>query len=123
MTTITLEVPESMVQRLNAERDRLPEALEWALKALPPRRSSPAPVAATPVMVFIEMIDFLATHPSTEQILAYKISPEAQARLEELLGKNREEDMTEAESAELDWYEYVHEIMTRLKAQSRTAVN
>lgn len=38
-----------------------------------------------------------------------------------LLEKNREMGLNETESAELDWYEYVHDIMTRLKAQTRPA--
>ena len=67
------------------------------------------------------MVEFLSSRPTPEQILAFKISPHAQARLAELLEKNREEGLTEAESAELDWYEYVHNIMTRLKAQARPA--
>ena len=120
MTTITLEVPDDLAQRLADERERLPEMLRWALSQLPPRLAHhPASTASlTPTLAFDEMIEFLASHPTPEQILAFRISPRAQARLAELLEKNREDGLTESESAELDWYEYVHDIMTRLKAQA-----
>ncbi len=118
MGTITLEVSDDLAQRLEAEQDRLPQALEWALELLP-ARPAPSPAESTaPPLAFTEMIEFLSSNPTPEEIRAFKISPRAQSRLAELLEKNREEGLTEAESAELDWYEYVHDIMTRLKAQA-----
>ncbi len=65
------------------------------------------------------MIAFLSSQPTPEQIWAFKISAQAQARLSALLEKNRESGLNEVENAELDWYEYVHDIMARLKAQTR----
>ncbi len=119
MSTITLEVPNRLAQRLNFERDRLPQVLELALRQLPPRPVNTAPVAVAPARAFTEMIEFLSGHPTIEQILGFRISPQAQALLSDLLEKNREIGLNEAESAELDWYEYVHDIMARLKAQVR----
>jgi hypothetical protein len=121
MATITLEVSDELAQRLRVEQDRLPQVLVWALKRLPPRPIIPAPVIAPPALAFNEMIEFLSSHPTPEQILAFKISSQAQARLSALLEKNREMGLSEVENAELDWYEYVHDIMTRLKAQVRLA--
>lgn len=121
MATITLEVSDELAQRLRVEQDRLPQVLVWALKRLPPRHIIPAPVIAPPALAFNEMIEFLSSHPTPEQILAFKISSQAQARLSALLEKNREMGLSEVENAELDWYEYVHDIMTRLKAQVRLA--
>jgi hypothetical protein len=69
-------------------------------------------------MVFEEMLEFLGSHPTPQQIRAFKISPAAQARLSELLEKNTEEGLTDSENAELDWYERVHDMMTWLKAQA-----
>ena len=122
MRTITLEVPDELAQRLDAELDRLPYILAWVFNLLsaPPTVSSPA--TAFPELAFTEMMEFLSSHPTPEQILAFQISPRAQARLAELLEKNWEEELSEAEHAELDWYGYVHDIMTRLKAQARPAL-
>jgi hypothetical protein len=121
MSTITLEVPSKLAQRLSFERDRLPQVLELALRHLPPRPAMTTPVAVAPAQAFTEMIEFLSSHPTPEQILGFRISPQAQAHLSDLLEKNREMGLNETESAELDWYEYVHDIMTRLKAQVRPA--
>jgi hypothetical protein len=118
-TFITLEVPEDVAQRLTADRARVPEMLRWALRQFPPATLPHPGRVAVPALAFTEMIEFLSSHPSAEQITAFKISDTAQARLAELLEKNREEGLNEAENAELDWYERVYEIMTRLKAQTR----
>jgi hypothetical protein len=119
VTTITLEVPDELARRLDAERDRLPRVLSWALRKLPPRRDVRPAASASPPQAFTEMITFLSSQPTPEQIHAFKISAQAQARLSALLEKNREIGLDEVENAELDWYEYVHDIMARLKAQTR----
>jgi len=121
MPTIILEVPDRLAQQLYVERDRLPQVLELALKRLPPRPVTVVPAAVSSTLAFTEMIEFLSGHPTPEQILAFRISPQAQTRLSDLLEKNRETGLNETEIAELDWYEYVHDIMTRLKAQVRPA--
>lgn len=121
-TLITLEVPEDVAQRLNAERTRAPEMLAWALRQLPPSAPVRSGSVVAPARAFNEMVDFLSSHPTAEQIAAFQISDEAQKRLAELLDKNREEGLNQAENAELDWYEYVHDIMMRLKAQTRAGV-
>ena len=118
MTTITLDLPERLVRRLDAERDRLPLVVEQALNLLPPRHNAPS-TKHTTGLAFGEMIEFLSSRPTSQQTLDFRISPRAQARLSELLDKNREEGLTETENAELDWYEQVHEIMTRMKAQAQ----
>ena len=64
MTTITLEVPNRLAQRLNFERDRLPQVLELALQQLPPRPvNTTVPVAVAPALAFTEMIEFFPAIP------------------------------------------------------------
>jgi hypothetical protein len=117
MTTITLDVPDHVARRLNAERERLPEILEQALQMLPPERGKVINEVPSNI-AFIEMLEFLSQRPSPEEVRRFKISRKAQARLTALLEKNGEEGLTPEENAELDWYERVHDIMTWLKAQS-----
>jgi hypothetical protein len=81
-------------------------------------RQSPASSPVQPAPALAEMIEFLSQHPTAEQMAAFKISEGAQARLAELLEKNREEGLSDAENAELDWYEDVHDILTRRKARA-----
>ena len=119
MTTITLEVPDELAARINALRDRLPALLCSVLELPPAAKTSPALRAAATHPVYREMMDFLATSPTPQQLIDFKISAAAQERLEELLEKNREEELTAAESVELDVYELVHHSMIRLKAHAR----
>jgi hypothetical protein len=120
MTTITLQVPDELATRLEPVRDRLPRLLSAALEMYP-ELSAAVPSALPTHPVFNEAIDFLASGPTASQIIAYKVSPAAQARLEELLDKNREEGLTPAESAELDTYEQISHVFILLKARARLA--
>lgn len=115
MATLTLEIPDQLADQLHLERERLPELLEEALRY----RQEPQPQPVRSSLAFGEMVEFLASRPSLQAIQSFKISRYAQERLAALLEKNRETGLSDAESAELDWYEYVHEIMTRLKAETR----
>ena len=52
--------------------------------------------------------------------MAFKIFNSAQERLEDLLDKNREEELTQDERTELETYLQFSDLMTRLEARSRT---
>lgn len=119
MTTITLEVPDQLAARIDAERDRLPDLLSSVLELPAAEQTSRALKAAAIHPAYRAMMDFLASSPSPQQIIDFKIPADAQARLEELLVKNREATLTDAGSAELDVYELVHHSMIRLKARAR----
>jgi hypothetical protein len=69
--------------------------------------------------VFAELIDFLASSPSQEEILAYKASEELQTRLAYLLDKNRNEGLSSEENAELDEIMRLDHFVTMLKIQVR----
>ena len=73
-----------------------------------------------PRPLYREITDFLAGNPTTQQIMAFKVSAAAQERLENLLDKNREEALSPGERAELDTYLQLSEWMTILKARART---
>jgi hypothetical protein len=69
--------------------------------------------------IYQEMIDLLTSGPTAAQLLAFKISDSAQERLEELLRKNREEELTAEERADLNTYLRLSEYLTKLKARAR----
>jgi len=98
-------------------RDNLPELLAKMLAG----KTAGAIRAGITYPVYREMLDFLASRPAPEQIIAFQISPAAQERLAELLEKTREEGLTTEEEAELDVYELVHHSVIRLKAQALAA--
>ena len=67
---------------------------------------------------FKEILDFLISGPIPEQIAAFKVSLSAQARLDELLDKNREGNLTDDEAIELDGYIQLNHILILLKANT-----
>lgn len=79
------------------------------------------PTVANPTasrLVYAEVLDFLISGPTPREIAAFKVSEDAQARLGELLEKNREGRLNETESAELDLSEQLDRLMTLLKAKA-----
>jgi len=123
VTTITLEVPDELAARLMPLRERLPELLSMTLELFP--AGLPLAVLASQAIhpAFEEMIDFLASGPTPEQIVGFRVSPATQARLEELLDKNREDGLTDDEAAELDVYEQINFVLLLLKARARPALS
>jgi hypothetical protein len=66
--------------------------------------SHPSPV---PHEVYRSILEFLASNPSPEAIVNFKPSSRVQERIRELPEKNRTEQLTPTESAELDEYERI----------------
>ena len=65
---------------------------------------------------YTEVLDFLIKQPTPEQIAKFKVSNQAQKRLEDLLEKNRIGTISKAENSELDIYEQLDQLMMLLKA-------
>ncbi len=123
MTTITLDVSDDLAARLRPIKTDLPRLLAIALDLFSTDTSLTTSTPKSNYAVFDEMINFLAGNPTPEQILAFKISPAAQARLQELLDKNSEATLNEDESAELDAYEQVNHTLLLLKARTRSTLS
>lgn len=124
MTTITLEVPDELANRLAPHQDRLPAILSLALELLPlddeTLSHSTEPDSLQPILK--DVIDFLMSRPTPTQIVGFKFSMVAQARLEALLDKNREDELTVEEVAELDTYQQINHLLILLKAQARSTL-
>lgn len=69
-----------------------------------------------------ELIALLNSAPSLEQIIQFKISAAAQERLEALLDKHREAQLTAGEQRELDQYLQYRHVLIVLKASARHAL-
>lgn len=65
-----------------------------------------------------QVLDFLAASPSTQEIISFRPSPEAQRRFSELLEANRQRSLTLAESEELDHYIRIDQMFSLLKAKA-----
>ena len=68
---------------------------------------------------FDEVIDFIASGPSPEEILAFKPSAAMQNRVDELLEKKRESGLSESEAREVEQFLMIEHIMRLAKARAR----
>ena len=112
MTTITIEVPDELSERLNYEKARLPELLAQSLQQ--------PPLSAK---TYRYVLDFLASNPTPEQIAAFGPTPEMAERVKALLAKERTNEITPAEKAELDDYEHIEHLIVMAKAGALPYLN
>lgn len=128
MAELSIQVPDELAQRLEPFRDRLPELLTRIVETLLPSSSLvellPSASNSTDVPVaYAEVLDFLITRPTPQEIAAFKVSAEAQEQIRTLLGKNQEGTLTEIETAELDLSEQLEQMMILLKAKAHTLID
>ncbi len=119
MTTITLEVPDELAAQFKIAPAALTALIREVVAAKVARSSSQNGSDESAPPVYQEIIDLLTSGPNADQLLAFKISDSAQERLEELLHKNREAELTAEERAELNTYLRLSEYLTKLKARAR----
>src|SRR5437773_1355018 len=110
MATITLEVPDELADRLRRAGEQVAR-----LHGLTPRPLAPPSGAYADVT---ELLEFLASLPSPEEVLALRASESLQARVSELLEKNRTTGLTPAEEQELDQYGYLDHLVRIAKAKA-----
>jgi hypothetical protein len=67
--------------------------------------------------IYEDLLDLLAESADAQRVLAFHLSDQKQARLDELLEKNREGTLTGEESTELDSYERFEHLVRLLKAR------
>jgi len=106
---VTIDLPDQLARRLEAQRARLEDIIERGLQQ---QRDGTSPH-------WREVIEFLASGPRPEEIVEFRPSEVHVDRSRELLYKNRESQLTEAEEAELDQMEHINHLMTLLKAEAR----
>ncbi len=94
---IILQVPDRIGEKLQQLGDRLPEALDRAIEAL-------TPTETIPYQDDRQILELLASQPSSEAILAIRPTPALQARMSELLSRNKSGILSRSEEVELDRY-------------------
>lgn len=68
-----------------------------------------------------EVLTFLLSSPTPQQIIAFRASEAAQERLRDLLEANRQGTLSDAERAELDEASQMNHFVMRLKAKAHQA--
>ena len=119
MTSITLNIADELAAQFSIDPAALPALIRETVAAKTAKVATQTNGNSNNAPLYQEVIEFLSSGPTTAQVLAFKISPAAQDRLEELLDRNREAELTEAERDELNTYLHFSEYLTRLKARVR----
>ncbi len=77
-----------------------------------------------PILTVFDVItDFLASDPTPQEILAYKLPPELEARAVELLERNRNHELSPEEEAEMIDFIRADDMITLLKAKMRRKIS
>ena len=69
--------------------------------------------------VYMELLDFVAAGSTAEEVAKFRPSAEAQKRVTELLEKQRESQLTDEETAELDGFAQLEHILGLAKAEAQ----
>ena len=67
----------------------------------------------------MELVDFVARGSTPEEVVNFRPSPEAQRRVAELLERQRESQLTDEETAELDGFVQLEHILGLAKAKAQ----
>ncbi len=108
---ITLDLPEELVSRLSSLADKLPQILELGIRELNASSQMGFSGAA-------EVLEFLATLPTAEEIIALRPSESLQAQIDRLLEKNRIQGLTPAEEQIWEQYQYLEHLIRLAKAKA-----
>ena len=109
MIELTLQIPNDLALRLRPVQDRMTEIIELGLREIAPAQYG----------LYNEVIEFLASGPTSQAIAAFRPSSDALERVSELLDKNRVGVLTPDEQAELDQYERLDYLIALVKARAR----
>lgn len=108
MVSLTIEVPETLAERLEQVRPRLSEVLALGLQELSP----------LPNQVYRHVLEFLASNPTDAELVEFGPTAEMQARVSDLLDQDRIRGLTAAEDQELEEYTRIDHFITMLKARA-----
>lgn len=78
---------------------------------------------AYPPAMFSEILDFLVTSPTPDDILAFRPSSELEERLSYLMAKNKQDALSDEEQHELDSFLQVNHFVNMLKIRARQKLN
>ena len=108
---ITLDLSEELISRLNSIEDKLPQVIELGLREL----------NASPQDGFngiAEVLEFLATLPTPEEIIALRTSEALQTQISNLLEKHRDRGLTDSETQIWEQYQYLEHLIRKAKAKA-----
>ena len=111
MPQITLNLPDELILRLHYFEQELPQILELGLREL--NASSTEGLKG-----FANLLEFLVSLPSPEDIIALRPSETLQNQINILLEKNRTAELTNEEKKQWEKYQYLEHLVRIAKAKA-----
>jgi hypothetical protein len=108
---VTFDLPDEVVTQLRPFEDKLPQILELGLREL-------HAIAQEGFSGMSEVLEFLASLPSNEAIIALRPSESLQAQISSLLEKNSTVGLTQSEEQLWQGYQYLEHIVRMAKARA-----
>lgn len=114
MTTITIEVPDYLIQAVNNIGEQLPVVLEMGMSRYAPLSTQ----------AYREAVAFLAQEElSPEEVIAFRFSDQVERRINELLEINNNDQLSQAEEVELERLSQLEEQLQLVKATALAKLN
>jgi hypothetical protein len=108
---VIFDLPDDVVTRLQPFEDKLSQIVELGLREL-------NTVGEEGFSGMAEVLEFLASLPTPEGIIALRPSVSLQAQISTLLEKNRTVGLTATEEQQWQGYEYLEHIVRMAKARA-----
>jgi len=108
---ITIQVPTDLAHRLRPYQQRLPELLERGLQTVATQEDEA-------LYDENQIMEVLTSNPTPEQVLALRPSTRFQARVSELLERNKQSVLSRHEEAELERYLFLEHLVRLAKTHA-----
>ena len=109
---LSIEVSSELEQKLKSVETELPEILELGLREHLAQSTDGFNGTA-------DVVEFLATLPSPEEILQLKPSAAMQARIDTLLQKSHKNQLKPEEEKEWEQYQYIEHLVRQAKIRAQ----
>jgi hypothetical protein len=113
MTTITLDLPDHLVQAVHTAGDQLPLILEMGLSRYAPLSTQ----------AYREALTLLTQDAPLATLASFRFSDEVEGRINGLLAKNRMTTLSQAEEVELERLSQLEEQLQLVKATALAKLN
>ncbi len=108
---LTIDLPENLAIRLQSNKQNLPKIFEFGLREFNASSSIGYKSVA-------DVLEFFASLPEPEEILALRPAKGLQQKIDQLLEKNRREGLNESEEQLWASYEFIEHLVRIAKAKA-----
>ena len=110
---LTLDISDELASRIGNKSARLPQIIALGLREMDAE-------GATGFKGLADVLEFLASLPLPEQILALRPCEHLQNEIGDLLAKSREGSLTDEEEQQWQHYQYIEHLVRKAKIRAAT---